>query len=58
MRGLVDAQAGNAIDLGIEPSVMVTEEADLRADTSDQVIEPLLQGGKIGYPKTAVFRSR
>jgi hypothetical protein len=27
VRSLVDAQAGNAIDLGIEPSVVVTEEA-------------------------------
>jgi len=37
----VDAEAGNAINLGIEPGVVVAEEADLRADTSDQVIEPL-----------------
>ena len=39
-RRLVDTEAGHGIDLGIEPSVMVAEETDLRADALDQVIEP------------------
>ena len=41
MRRLVDAEAGHTIYLGIEPRMVVSEEADLRADPSNQVIEPL-----------------
>ena len=41
VRRRIDAKTGHTIDLGIEPGVVVAKEADLRADTPDQVIEPL-----------------
>ena len=37
---LVDAEAGHAADLGIKPGVVVAEEADLRTDAQNQVIQP------------------
>ena len=41
VRRLVDAHAGHAVELGVEPGVVVSEEADLRADAQNQVIQPL-----------------